>query len=89
MKCILNENVALRSWRLVPYSYYIRNKKTAVGLKQKEFEKLRACDGIQELTEDSLLYDLMEKVFAELQKRENPYQNGRYIKIVITDICRQ
>ena len=45
-KYILNSNVALRSWRLVPYAYYIRQERNAMGLKRDEFEFLSACDGV-------------------------------------------
>ena len=45
-KYILNPNIALRSWRLVPYAYYIRHERNARGLKKEEFEFLSACDGL-------------------------------------------
>lgn len=48
MKFILNENIALRSWRLVPYAYYIRHERNARGLKADEFAFLSACDGKNE-----------------------------------------
>ena len=38
MKYILSENIALRSWWHVPYAYYVRNVRNAVGLKKEEFE---------------------------------------------------
>ena len=50
MKYILNPNIALRSWRLVPYAYYIRHRRDALGLKQEEFELLKKCDGVCELS---------------------------------------
>ena len=45
-KYILNENIALRSWRLVPYAYYIKHERNARGLKADEFSFLSSCDGV-------------------------------------------
>lgn len=52
---ILNPNIALRSWRLVPYAYYIKGVRNAEGLKKDEFEFLSKCDGKTELADDSPL----------------------------------
>ena len=45
MRYILNPNIALRSWQLVPYAYYIKGERNAKGLKKDEFGFLSACDG--------------------------------------------
>lgn len=66
MKYILNENIALRSWWFVPYAYYIRHRRFAVGLKQEEFEILRCCDGIQELKDSFVLQRLLEKNLCQV-----------------------
>ena len=58
---ILNPHIALRSWRLVPYAYYIRNERTARGLKQEEFERLSICDGLHDIPEDELTESLAER----------------------------
>lgn len=50
MKYLLNPNIALRSWRLVPYAYYVRQIREAGGLTADEFAFLSACDGKNELT---------------------------------------
>lgn len=55
MNCILNPNIALRSWRLVPYAYYIKGVRDAQGLKKEEFEFLLKCDGKTEVDEKSPL----------------------------------
>ncbi len=47
-KYILNPDIALRSWRNVPYAYYVKNEKKAKSLNKDEFEVLAKCDGIQE-----------------------------------------
>lgn len=52
---ILDPNIALRSWRLVPYAYYIKGVRDARGLKKDEFEFLLKCDGKTELEEASPL----------------------------------
>ena len=49
MRYILNPNIALRSWQLVPYAYYIKGERNAKGLKKDEFEFLSACDGKTDL----------------------------------------
>ena len=44
MYYILNEKIALRSWWLVPYAYYVKHDEMAHGLKKEEFELLSLCD---------------------------------------------
>ncbi|MGN1136219.1 MAG: radical SAM protein [Oscillospiraceae bacterium] len=61
MYYILNENIALRSWRLVPYAYYIKHDLTAQGLKKEEFERLLLCDGLHEIPQDELTESLVER----------------------------
>ena len=55
MNYILNPNIALRSWRLVPYAYYIKGNRNAIGLKKEEFELLSLCDGKHDLERTPLL----------------------------------
>ena len=55
MSYILNPNIALRSWRLGPYAYYIKGIRDARGLKKDEFELLLKCDGKTELDDNSPL----------------------------------
>ena len=55
MYYILNPNVGLRSWWLVPYAYYIKGNRNAIGLKKEEFELLSLCDGKHDLEETPLL----------------------------------
>ncbi len=45
----------MRSWRLVPYAYYIKGVRDARGLKKDEFELLLKCDGKTELDDNSPL----------------------------------
>lgn len=52
---LLNPNIALRSWRRVPYAYYIKGVRNARGLKKDEFEFLLKCDGKTEIEENSPL----------------------------------
>ena len=69
VRYLLNPNIALRSWTLVPYAYYIRGERNAQGLKKEEFEFLSACDGKTELptVEKSLLaYSLLERGFIRM-----------------------
>jgi radical SAM protein with 4Fe4S-binding SPASM domain len=64
MKYLLNPSIALRSWQLVPYAYYIKNNRNALGLKKEEFELLALCDGGHELGECALLDSLIERGFC-------------------------
>lgn len=54
---ILNPNIALRSWWLAPYAYYIKGARNARGLKKEEFEFLLKCDGKSEFEEGLPLAD--------------------------------
>ncbi len=49
MKYILNENIALRGWRLVPFAYYTKHGSAAAGLSAEEYFFLSACDGKTEI----------------------------------------
>lgn len=49
MRYILSNHIALRSWQLVPYAYYIKGERNAKGLKADEFVFLSSCDGKSEL----------------------------------------
>ena len=48
MRYILNPYIALRSWMLVPYAYYIKGERNAKGLTAEEFAFLTECDGRSE-----------------------------------------
>ena len=63
MKYILNEDVALRSWRLVPYACYIRRERNARGLSREDFLLLSRCDGQQDLEEGEELKRLERQGF--------------------------
>ena len=68
MKYILNENIALRSWHMVPYAYYIRHMRNAAGLTETEYEFLSACDGVTEAPAGA--EELAEKFLASGMIRE-------------------
>ena len=57
----LNPNIALRSWKLVPYAYYIYGNRNAIGLKQEEWDLLCSCDGVTDIAPSSLLEELHSK----------------------------
>lgn len=57
----LSDNIALRSWHLVPYAYYVRHQRNAVGLKREEHELLTLCDGQHDLPESQLLSELLAR----------------------------
>ena len=68
MKYILSNQIALRSWRLVPYAYYMKGSRNAQGLKKDEYELLRRCDGRQEIEESTLLQGLVSRGFCRPAK---------------------
>lgn len=61
MKYILSENIALRSWPIVPYAYYTRGHIFASGLKKDEFDLLLSCDGKTDLPLSELLISLLQR----------------------------
>lgn len=63
-KYILNENIALRSWRLVPYAYYIKHERNARGLKADEFAFFSSCDGVSLHDADGSEKPFIEKFTA-------------------------
>ena len=68
MKYILSEQIALRSWQLVPYAHYIKGVRNAQGLKPDEYELLRRCDGKEDIEDSALLQSLLSRGFFRLAK---------------------
>lgn len=54
MKYILTDRIALRSFWLVPYAYYVKNDSMARGLRKEEFDFLLACDGTNDIEPNEL-----------------------------------
>ena len=67
-KYILNDIIALRSWRLVPYAYYVKNDFAAKGLKKDMFELLRKCDGKTEIEDSETLKQAISARFVREAK---------------------
>ena len=63
MKYIMNPQIALRSWQLVPCAYYIRGVREAKKLSREEFDFLLGCDGNTELEPSELSGSLEERGF--------------------------
>lgn len=70
-KYILTENIALRSWWLVPFAYYKKGKRNARGLTADEYILLCRCDGVQEIEETPLLEDLIQRGFCQSASEGN------------------
>lgn len=70
MRYILNTDIALRSWRLVPYAYYRKGEPFAKGLNKPEFELLLQCDGKHEIPKSELLFRLQKKGLISPCKEE-------------------
>ena len=49
MVCRICDQIGLRSFRYVPFAYYVKGDPYAKGLSKEEFELLLRCDGNQEL----------------------------------------
>ena len=65
MYCILNSNIALRSWLKSPYAFYWRLNPFAIRLKKEEYELLKKCDGLTEIEDSELLDELIERELCE------------------------
>lgn len=77
MYYVLSPNIALRSWKYVPYAYYVREKTYAEGLERAEFERLLLCDGEHELAGDELMRALVDKGLCRVARegeRLDPWQ---------------
>ena len=59
----LSQNIALRSWKLVPYAYYIYGNRNAIGLKKEEWDLLYSCDGVTDMVPSSQLYSRSHSSF--------------------------
>lgn len=81
MKYILSENIALRSWWLVPYAYYIKGNRNAQGLKKEEYELLRLCDGRQEIEDTALLQGLVSRGFCRPAKKDETLSDWQKEKV--------
>ena len=90
MRYILNPYIALRSWMLVPYAYYIKGERNAKGLAAEEFAFLSACDGKTDLpteNESTLAHELIEKGFihkAESGEKLSDWSKPRILKTAIS-----
>lgn len=71
MYYLLND-IALRSFWKVPYSYYVRGISYARSLKEEEFNLLKKCDGHTLIEESDLLGYLLErKLIKPCEKNES------------------
>lgn len=70
MKYILNPYVSLRSWKLVPYAFYVSVIRDARGLKKDEFDILLRCDGLTDIPDSPALKLLFDKGLCR------PAENG-------------
>lgn len=61
MYCIMNPNIALRSWPNVPYAFYHRYDSCAIGLTREEFECLILADSRHDLPENAVLSGLVTR----------------------------
>lgn len=68
----LQEKIALRSWKLVPYAYYVYGIREAQRLTMEQFGLLSLCDGAHELPESPMLQDLLRAGMIRVcEKQEN------------------
>lgn len=69
MQYILAENIALRSWQLVPYAYYVKGSRNANGLKKDEYNLLLLCNGKEEIENSELLQSLISRGLCKEAKQ--------------------
>lgn len=96
---ILEKNIALRSWKLVPCAYYTKGKELPNSISQEAFDVLLKCDARHDIPESELTTQLQsvglirrcgegECELSDFQK----YRNCRnyitpYINLQITERC--
>lgn len=93
----LNPNIALRSFKLVPYCFFQKGIRNAIKLKKEEFELLEKCDSMHDIEETSLVKQLVENGFIESCKQGeysfNTWQykkcNNRYFPAAIWEITNK
>lgn len=73
MRYVLNKNVALRSWKLVPHAYYVRGYQYAQKLSREQFELLSLCDGGHELEKTQLLAQLESAGFVHEAREDETW----------------
>lgn len=70
MYYILDENIALRSFWLVPYAVYVTNEQAAIGVKRDVFDLLLKCDGLNEIENSPMVQQLVrERTIHPLSKK--------------------
>lgn len=95
-KYILNENIALRSYKKIPCSYLVKNEKLCNGIDMSSFDVFKKCDGKNDL-QDNILLDVCEMTdiikkceegkeysLSEWQKYKNC--DNRYVPIMYLQI---
>lgn len=100
MKCILNSDICIRSFWLIPYCYFRYNDEKPYLLSKEEFNLLLLCDGKNDLKVNNLLRDLIFKKrvchpVIDENKKLNKWQKFRYcnnrcmpkMNIAITGRC--
>ena len=68
MKYIISPNIALRSWKLVPFAYYIKGVREAQKLSREDFAFLCECDGSTDVQPSELSKSLEERGFIKEAK---------------------
>ncbi len=94
----MSDSIALRSWQMVPYAYYVKNERSAKGLKKDEYELLKKCDGNTDIPDSELLQRLLKNGLVRparegdsLSSWQSPMQcDNRYfpaMNLMITGRC--
>lgn len=60
----INPKIALRSWRYVPYAYYVEGERNAKKLSKEQFLLLNQCDGMTPLPLTDTLQELVNTGLA-------------------------
>ena len=74
----IKDNIALRSWKLVPFAYYRKGNTYAEKLTSEEFFAAMLCDGKHDLARNGLLDILVKKdVIEPCEEGEKPSEWSR------------
>ena len=77
----INDTVALRGWKNIPYAYCLKDSVFAMPLSKRDFLALLLCDGKTELGPSEVLSSLEKRGFISACERgKEPSPWSRYIK---------
>ncbi|MEG1947445.1 MAG: radical SAM protein [Lachnospiraceae bacterium] len=69
MKYILEDNIALRTWKGFPYGMYVHGQRRAIAVSKEAYLQLFQCDGSVELPDNLILSNLLKCGYCKEAKQ--------------------